>query len=117
MQSMEALFVLALVLYTLVIFAHKFKKELVLWMIVVFGIALTIDTVATIIVCVGVSPIWTFNLHAITGFASLIIMALHFIWAVCAFTVHSRFMAHFNKYSLYAWFIWLIAFISGIPMK
>jgi uncharacterized repeat protein (TIGR03987 family) len=115
MQSLEFLFVIALILYSVVIWTHKFKKRLDLWMISVFGGALLIDTIATIIVCVAVSSSWLWNIHTITGLASLLIMAIHFAWAYGALQFHGELEKYFNRYSLYAWSLWLVAFITGIP--
>lgn len=124
MRSLELLFVVALVLYTTVIWTHKLRRCLKPWMVVVFGIALIADTVATVIVCNLVDPSsWKLNLaefsgtfHIVTGLVSLLIMALHFSWALGALTVHGKLEQYFNKYSVYAWLLWLVALFSGIPL-
>ena len=116
MPSFEFLFVIALVFYTLVVWVHKIKNRLELWMVVVFGIALAIDTVATVIVCVLANQLWAWNPHTITGFASLVIMATHFIWAVETKIWSGDWEIYFHRYSPYAWFLWLVAFFSGIPL-
>lgn len=115
MRLPELLFVIALILYTTVIWTHKFKKQLRLWMAVVFGIALAADTIATIVVCVGAQSGWVWNFHTITGLASLLIMVLHFTWAVIAIATRGSLEVYFQKYSIYAWMLWLTAFLSGIP--
>lgn len=114
-MPLEFLFVVALILYTSVIWTHRFRKRLEKWMVILFGLALVIDMAATIVVCAFAGPLHAWSFHTITGFASLLIMALHFIWAVSAKVLKGKFEANFSKYSLRAWLLWLAAFISGIP--
>lgn len=115
MHSLELLFVVALVLYTLVIWTHRKKHKLYLWMIWTFGIALVADTSGTIFLCAINTTKWTWTYHTISGLTSLFIMALHFTWAFLALTVGGRFEAYFNRFSIFAWLLWLTAFVSGIP--
>ena len=114
MQSLELLFFLALFLYTFVIWAHKLRAEFRRWMIWTFGIALAADISGTVFLCMTASAQWKWNVHTITGFLSLLIMALHFVWALMAVTAGGRCERHFRRYSTYAWGLWLIAFVSGI---
>ena len=113
---MESLFVIALILYSIVIWTHKINKELLYWMIVVFGFAFFLDAFATVIVCANARDGWAWNFHTITGLISLVIMGLHFVWAVGAYSGVGKLGHYFNKYSIYAWILWLAAFISGIPL-
>ena len=85
-------------------------------MIWVFGTALVFDVAATVIVCVLSNPVVGITLHTITGFLSLLIMGLHFTWAYGAVLFHGDLEKYFNRYSVYAWFLWLVAFFSGIPL-
>jgi len=116
MGLFESLFIVALVLYTIAIMSHKRIGHLKLWMLLVFGVGLLADISGTIFLCVLHSSEWEWNLHSISGFAALVIMALHFVWALLAVTRKDSFEEKFNKYSVYAWLLWLVAFISGIPM-
>jgi uncharacterized repeat protein (TIGR03987 family) len=113
---MESLFVLALILYTIVIWSHKIKKHLAFWMISVFGFALFVDAFATVVVCANAKAGWAWNFHTITGFLSLLIMALHFTWALIAYLGAGNVEKYFNRYSVYAWLLWIVAFVSGIPI-
>lgn len=115
MHLLELLFVLALILYTTAIMSHKFKGALKPWMIHVFGVGLLADISGTIFLCFFASHGWQWTLHSISGLAALIIMGLHYLWALLAFK-KKDYEEKFNDYSLYAWVLWLIAFISGIPM-
>lgn len=115
MYPLEILFVVALVLYSLVIWTHKFSKKLKLWMVGLFGIGLAADIGGTVFLCVVVSEGWIFNLHTIFGLVSLVIMALHFFWAVRAISRGGNWEIYFDRFSVYAWCFWLAAFITGIP--
>ena len=115
MHSFEWLFVLALILYTLVIWSHRLKHKLEIWMAVLFGTALTADISGTIFLCITESVKWVWNLHSISGLISLMIMAAHFAWAIMAIKGVGRSEFYFNRFSIYAWSLWLVAFLSGIP--
>jgi uncharacterized repeat protein (TIGR03987 family) len=115
MRPLELLFVLALALYTGVIWTHRFRRRLAKWMIIVFGLALIADLTATILVCAGAPGGWTWSLHTTTGLVSLVIMTVHFAWGVSAVAAQGEYEAYFTRYSLYAWSLWVVSFISGIP--
>lgn len=116
MQYLELLFFVALVLYTSAIMSHKFKKKLKPWMMVLFGIGLAADICGTVFLCAFSSNSWQWTLHSISGFVSLLIMALHFFWALIAILKGGKFEDKFNQWSIYAWLLWLVAFFSGIPL-
>ena len=86
-------------------------------MIFLFGVGLCADVSGTIFLCVMFADSWKFSLHTISGLVALVIMALHFSWAFLAKVVHGRFEVYFNRFSFYAWCLWLVAFISGIPFR
>ena len=116
MRLLELLFAVALVLYTFVIWRHRLKHEFRSWMVWLFGIGLAADISGTVFLCIAAADSWKFSLHTISGFVSLVIMALHFSWAVLAKTIHGRFENYFNRFSFRAWLIWLVAFFSGLPL-
>lgn len=115
MNVLEWLFVLALVLYTIVIWSHRFSRKLYHWMVILFGIGLLADVSGTIFLCVVASTRWAWTLHTVSGLVSLLIMAAHFVWALMAIRLAGKSESYFNRFSLYAWSLWLIAFITGIP--
>jgi len=115
MHPLEWLFVVALLLYSFVIWSHQFKKSFSPWMVWLFGIGLAADMSGTAFLCVAAASRWVFNLHTVSGLASLVIMALHFGWALLSIILGGRFEVYFKHWSIVAWFIWLIAFVSGIP--
>ena len=117
MPALEWLFVVAFVMYSVVIWWHKFSQNLSLWMILLFGIGLAADISGTVLLCVVASARWTWTIHTISGLVALLIMTAHFSWAVMAVNMFGQSKSYFNRYSIYAWFFWLIPFISGIPRQ
>lgn len=115
MRPLEALFVVALLLYSFVIWSHQIKKRFSPWMVWLFGIGLVADTSGTVFLCVAAASRWTFTVHTISGLVSLLIMALHFGWALLSITLGGKFEAYFKRFSVFAWLLWLVAFVSGIP--
>jgi uncharacterized repeat protein (TIGR03987 family) len=104
----------ALVLYSISIWSEKLFKGLKLWMVVLFSTGFACDAVGTSIMgCMATSR--TFCLHSFCGYLALLIMLLHLLWAITAFFKKGRAQSLFSRYSLGAWFIWIIAFFSGVP--
>lgn len=115
-RPLESLFIFALFFYTTAIWSHRFSGTMKTWMLACFSTGLLADISGTIFLCVIVSDTWHWTLHSISGLIALLIMSLHFIWALAAMTRGGTAEEKFNRWSLWAWLIWLIAFVSGIPM-
>lgn len=115
MYSLEWLFVLALALYTLVIWLHKITGRLIVWMVCLFGVGLAADISGTVFLCVVLADKWQWNLHTVSGLLSLGIMAVHFTWAVLANSKEGDWKTYFDRFSVYAWCLWMVSFVSGIP--
>lgn len=114
MYPLELLFVAALVLYSFVIWSHKFGRKLDIWMVGLFGLGVIADIGGTVLLCVSMTARWTWTLHTYSGLAALLIMALHFIWAVLAISKEGSWKTYFDRFSVFAWCLWVIAFISGM---
>lgn len=115
MRPLESLFVVALVLYSTAIWSHKFTGALKAWMVAVFGAGLAADVAGTVFLCVVAAQRWVWNLHTVAGLAALVIMGLHFGWAVLASRAPGPWARYFDRWSVRAWLLWLVAFVSGIP--
>lgn len=115
MHLLELLFVLAFILYSFVIWFHKFTGKLDSWMVWLFGVGLTADISGTVFLCVAAASRWTWTVHTISGLGSLLIMAVHFKWALLAKGKEEKWRNYFDRFSVYAWILWMFAFISGIP--
>lgn len=113
MPRLELLFVLAAILYTVAIWADRRRRKLEPWMLWTFGAALSADTAGTILLCATVTDAFRVNVHTITGIASLLIMAAHFVLALLAVLKSERYETFFRRWSLWAWSLWLVSFFSG----
>jgi uncharacterized repeat protein (TIGR03987 family) len=104
----------ALVLYTTAIWSEKIKKRLLPWMLLIFVIALVCDIIGTTMMGYQNGG-FALHLHSFCGLLALIIMLIHLLWAVDALARGGRCQELFTKYSVWAWCLWLIAFLTGIP--
>jgi len=105
----------AFLLYSIAIWSEKISQGLKLWMIKTFISAFSCDLVGTSIMFCLATAKFQFNVHSGCGYAALGIMGLHLAWALKAMKHHGRTEKYFHRFSVFAWLIWLIAFISGIP--
>ncbi len=104
----------ALVFYSTAIWSERFARGLKLWMVVIFTTGFFCDLSGTLIMR-SISTGTKFNTHTIAGFSALIIMLLHLIWAIVAILWRGKAQELFSRYSIYAWGVWMIAFITGVP--
>lgn len=106
----------ALIFYSSAIWSERFVKKLKLWMVVVFLTGFLCDLTGTSIMSIKAAKI-NLNIHFICGFSALVIMFLHLIWAILALIKRGKAQELFSRFSVYAWAIWLLAFITGIPKR
>lgn len=110
------LFIVALVLYTWLIWTrHFFHWEMGPLFLVLFGLAVGVDLGATLSVATihrdAIS--WT-SPHVVSGIMSLIVMAVHFVWACLAYHRPVSFGVVFDRWSPWAWALWLVSFLTGL---
>lgn len=113
------LITLALLCYTVGVWAEKIQKDLKLWHIVAFILGLVFDSTGTSVMSSIAKSTNTFNpFHAVTGGLALVLMLIHAIWAIYTFkkgTFSSK--EKFHKFSLIVWLIWLVPYLSGAIFK
>jgi uncharacterized repeat protein (TIGR03987 family) len=107
------LFTIALVFYSISVWAGWFSKSLKLWHIYVFMIGLFTDYLATVLTYIGIGGL-VFTLHAILGFISIAFMTIHVVWAITAYLNKSeQSIKNFHRISVIVWSFWLISYLSG----
>ncbi len=106
----------ALFSYSTAIWSEKFVKKLKLWMVVVFISGFLCDLSGTSMMYIEAGKI-NFNIHGLSGMTALVIMFLHLVWAILALKKRGKAQELYSRFSVYAWGVWLIAFITGIPKK
>lgn len=116
------LITLALVFYSIGVWAEKIKGILKPWHVAIFWMGFLCDTIATsfmgMIARGEVTPTTTqsaINFHAITGLTAVLLMLFHAIWATVVILKNNEKMKlSFHKFSLFVWIIWLIPYLSGM---
>lgn len=106
----------ALVFYTIGVWGERIQKKLKAWHVAFFVAGLFADAVGTglmeqIAQMTGLQD----NLHTITGIIAIVLMFIHALWALWTYFKGSRkAKAHFNRFSILVWCIWLIPYCIGI---
>lgn len=106
----------ALVFYTIGVWGERIQKKLKAWHVAFFVAGLFADAVGTglmeqIAQMTGLQD----NLHTITGIIAIVLMFIHALWALWTYFKGSpKAKAHFNRFSIVVWCIWLIPYCIGI---
>lgn len=113
---------LALVCYTIGVWGERLQRILKPWHVVFFGLGLLCDATGTLLMTqiaatnqqAGVEVRFAQSLMAWTGTAAILLMAVHFTWAIVAL-VRKRpaELAGFHKFSVLVWAIWLVPYFAG----
>ena len=112
------LITLALVFYTLGIWAERLALYLKPWHVVSFWCGFLFDISGTY--AMSLISHASFNLtapHTLTGQIALWLMLIHASWAtMVALKGSEKSKINFHRYSLFVWFIWLIPYFGGMYM-
>lgn len=108
------LFTLALIFYSLGIWSDFLAKQLKPWHLIMFGLGVLTDTLATVMMYLHVGHL-IFTAHSISGFLGLFLMVFHFGWALWVIKHnHPALQKTFHRFSLFVWGFWLISYFSGL---
>ena len=112
---------LALVFYSLGIWAERISRYLKVWHVVAFWVGFTFDVTGTTAMhFLSDHPFNLLDLHTLTGQIALWLMLAHAIWATRVVrTDNKKLRKSFHRYSFVVWIIWLIPYLGGmiIAMK
>ncbi len=112
------LITLALVFYSVGVWAERISKYLKRWHIVAFWTGLAFDISGTLAMGrLSDDPFNLLNLHTLTGQIAIWLMLIHAIWAT--YTVKrgsEKLRKQFHRYSMVVWLIWLIPYFGGMMM-
>ena len=115
MIASAMLITLALVVYTIGVWAERISRTLKPWHVVMFWIGFAFDLAGTFhmhLIAQGEFDILA--PHTLTGQIALWLMLAHAIWATRVSrsgTDEQR--ADFHRYSLFVWLVWLIPYFGG----
>jgi uncharacterized repeat protein (TIGR03987 family) len=113
---------LALVFYTIGVWAERIARVLKWWHVVFFGLGLTADSVGTFLMiriatdhqAAGLDSNVYQDLMAWTGSLAIGLMALHLAWAIFVLIRNRRpEVVSFHKFSVMVWAIWLVPYLAG----
>lgn len=106
---------LALLFYTIGVWAEKKQGVLKKWHLIIFWLGFAFDTIGTTLMTTLSTGNFRLNFHGITGVLAIVLMFLHAVWATIVLTSNQeQRKINFHKFSIVAWCIWLIPFISGM---
>ena len=114
---------LALIFYTVGVWAEH-KAKILKWShFVFFVIGFVADTTGTLAMSTmadksaETSESGLISLHGITGALAIALMLIHVIWALIVLVKGSdKAKAQFHKFSLIVWGIWLVPYFIGMFM-
>jgi len=105
---------LALLLYTVGVWAEKIQGVLKGWHLLFFFGGLIFDTFGT--ERMGqIAGGFSFNLHSLTGALALLLMFIHAFWALAVYLRKNQTaLKTFHRFSLVVWVFWLIPYVLGL---
>lgn len=110
---------LALVLYTIGVFAERSSRSLRPIHVLMFWCGLAFDSTGTALMTqmarqgeAGISPV-----HGITGALAIALMLFHAAWALVTLLRHDeRALEGFHRLSSLVWLAWLVPYLIGLLM-
>lgn len=114
---MSALLItLALIFYSIGIWAERIIKYLKMWHVVFFWVGFIFDVLGTYAMhLLSSNPFDITEPHTFTGQIAIWLMLVHAVWA--SYTVlkgSNNARIAFHKYSIAVWSVWLIPYIGGM---
>lgn len=106
----------ALICYTIGVWGEHLQKKLKFWHILFFLLGLLADTVGTALM-EHIAQLTHLHdeVHTVTGTIAILLMLVHAMWAIWTYAKGSpRAKAHFNRFSIVVWCIWLIPYFIGV---
>lgn len=113
---------LALVCYSIGVWAERIQRRLKPWHVVFFALGLTADATGTALMvqiaqadlAAGVLPSASQSFMAWTGTAAIALMALHLGWAIVTLVRRREAeLVRFHTFSVVVWVIWLVPYLAG----
>lgn len=104
---------IALVLYTIGVWAERLGQRLKGWHLAFFSGGLLFDSIGTERMS-QIAGGFELSLHGFTGLAALILMFVHTVWATITLLRGQELaLKDFHRFSLMVWVVWLIPYTLG----
>jgi uncharacterized repeat protein (TIGR03987 family) len=108
---------LALLFYTIGVWAERYQGRLKVWHTVLFWCGLVCDTWGTSIMFDYVGGM-QYDIHGFSGVLAIALMFIHAIWATIVLVKKDeRMMLNFHKFSIFVWLVWLIPYSSPMVLR
>jgi uncharacterized repeat protein (TIGR03987 family) len=105
---------LALVFYSVGVWAERIAGRLKVWHLVFFWFGLAFDTWGTRLMFDLAGGV-TINVHGVTGMIAIGLMLVHAVWAtVVVARKDERWITRFHRLSVVVWVIWLVPYLSPL---
>ena len=107
---------LALIFYSLGVWAERWVRFLKVWHVVSFWLGFTFDITGTFAMhLIAEGDFNFFEPHTFTGQIALWLMLIHAVWATRVVLKNNlELRKSFHRYSLIVWLVWLIPYIGGM---
>lgn len=110
------LITLALIFYSVGVWAERLARYLRPWHVLVFWTGFLFDVLGTLAMHkLARGPFDLTDIHTLTGQIALWLMLVHATWATVVSrrgSEHAR--STFHRYSMFVWMIWLIPYFGGM---
>lgn len=108
---------LALVFYTIGVWAERLQGRLKAWHTVFFWMGLVCDTWGTTLMFDYVGGM-EYDIHGVSGVLAIGLMFVHAIWAtIVLLKKDERMIMSFHKFSIFVWIVWLIPYSSPMVLR
>ena len=113
------LITLALLFYSLGVWAERLARYIKPWHVISFWIGFTFDVSGTWAMhLIAKRPFDLSELHTLTGQIAIWLMLLHAIWATYVVRKGSeKMLTQFHRFSIFVWLVWLIPYIGGMLLS
>ena len=105
----------ALILYSVFFYKERKYKRATNGLLIFITLAVSFDISATVCMMIGAKEMF-FTLHGMLGYTALLIMIIDaiLIWKhKIKFGSETQFSNNLNRYSMFAYIVWIVAFATG----
>ena len=116
MTAAAGLITLALLFYSLGVWAERIARDLKPWHVAAFWTGFVFDVSGTWAMHrMANGPFDLREPHTLTGQIALWLMLVHAVWATRVSRSGSPALRHgFHRYSLFVWCVWLVPYVGGM---
>ncbi len=114
---------LALIFYTIGVWAERRSKTLKPWHVAAFWTGLVFDAIGTLTMTViansgsTVTNEFAATIHGLSGVLAIALMIIHALWAtIVLLKKDEKRKQTFHRFSVVVWAIWLVPYLAGMVM-